>query len=74
VGAGAGKLARMFAAAGAAALAGWAVRLLIPGQPPIAEGVPVFIVFGLVYFVAASVFGLGEAQLMKGRLLRMLGR
>jgi putative peptidoglycan lipid II flippase len=74
VGAGAGKLARMFASAFAAAAAGWGVRFLIPGAHPLIEGVAVFAVFGVVYFGVASVLRLSEAEIVLGRVFRMIGR
>jgi putative peptidoglycan lipid II flippase len=74
VGAGAGKVLRMFAAAALAALAGWGIRLLLPGLHPLPLGVLVFGAYGIVYFAAASLFKLSEATLVTSRIRRILGR
>ena len=60
VGAGARPVAKMFAAALAAAAAGWGVRLLLPDLHPIPLAVAVFIPFGIVYFAVAAALRLDE--------------
>ena len=74
IGAGRGKIARMFLAAVLAAAAGWGVRLLTFGMSPPLIALLVCASFGIVYLVAASVLRLGEAELMRARLKRMAGR
>lgn len=70
VGAGAGALARMFAAGLAAAAVGWGVRLLLPPLEPALLAVAVFGAFGLVYLGLTAALGLSEARLLLGRLRR----
>lgn len=74
VGAGAGKLARMFAAALLAAAAGWGVRLLIDSMHPLPKAFLIFSIYGLLYFFFAGLFRLREAELLRDRLLRRLIR
>lgn len=74
VGAGAGKIARMLVAAGAAAAAGWGVRLLVEGVGPILQGLAVFGVFGIVYFGVAALLGLGEAKAVTSKIRRKITR
>jgi putative peptidoglycan lipid II flippase len=62
VGASAGRVARMFAAALAAAGAGWGVRLLLPPLHPIPTAALVVAAYGIVYFGAASLLGLEEVR------------
>jgi putative peptidoglycan lipid II flippase len=74
VGASTGALARMFAAALAAAAAGWGIRLLIGGLTgglhPILDALLIFSAFGLVYFGLAAMLGLDE---IRGVLARFEG-
>ena len=75
VGAGAGPLARMFAAALAGAGAGWALRLLIPDAvPTFLAGVLVLAAYGAVYFAVAAALGLGQAGAVFRRIRGMVGR
>jgi putative peptidoglycan lipid II flippase len=70
VGAGAGALARMFAAALAAgAVAYFTNRSLGGSQPLLAAGVAAA-VFGAVYFAVAAAFGLEQASALPAALLR----
>jgi putative peptidoglycan lipid II flippase len=74
VGAGAGKVARMLAAAGTAAVAGWSIRWLLGDTHPLLAGIFIFAAFGLVYFAVAAALQLSEARLVRTRLLRLVGR
>jgi putative peptidoglycan lipid II flippase len=74
VGAGAGALARMFAAAVAGAAAGWGVRWALPEVTPLVEAALVVPAFALVYFAVAAALGLGEAGVFVRRFGRLLGR
>lgn len=74
VGAGAGPLGRMFAAALAGAAGGWGVRLLVSGLHPIPRAVLVLGVFGVLYFGVAAALGLGEAGAVWGRIGRVAKR
>ena len=56
-GAPATSTARLWIAGLAAALAAWAVRLLLPPVPPIARGAIVLPVFGLVYLGVVAMLG-----------------
>jgi putative peptidoglycan lipid II flippase len=61
-------IARLWAAAGAAAAAGWLVRLALPPLHPIAEAALVLAVFGLVYFAIAGAAGVPEARAVLRRI------
>lgn len=74
VGAGAAAVTRMFAAALAAAAAGWGVRLLLPPVHPVLTGLAVVGVYGLVYFSVAAALGLEEIRGVLTRLRRLTGR
>ncbi len=74
VGAGRGKIVRMFIAALLAAGAGFGVKLLAGDIRPVVIMVLVFALYGIVYFVAASALRLGEADLIRARLMRLAGR
>jgi putative peptidoglycan lipid II flippase len=74
VGAGAGQLARMFAAALAGAAAGYAVQLAMPPLHPSAAAVCVAAGFGGIYIAVAHLLGLGEARLLLDAVLRRLRR
>jgi putative peptidoglycan lipid II flippase len=74
VGAGAGQLARMFAAALAGAAAGYAVQLATARLHPSAAAVFVAGGFGGVYIGAAHVLRLGEARHLMDSVLRRLRR
>jgi len=74
VGAGAGPLARMFAAALTGAAAAWAVRWVLPGVDPLLQAMLIVPAFGLVYFGVAAALGLREAGVFLGRFRRLLGR
>lgn len=75
VGAGGGRVARMFLAALLAGATGWLVRLLTEeAVGPLVLAVLVFTAFGIVYFVVATILRLGEADLIRTRLMRMVGR
>ncbi len=71
---GRGALTRMFAAAGAAAAAGWGVRLLLPPLHTIVTGVLVLGTFGVAYFAAAAALGLPEIRNIQGRAGSVLRR
>jgi putative peptidoglycan lipid II flippase len=74
VGAGAGHLVRMFAAALAGAGAGWAVRLLVGGLHPVPLAVLVAGAFGVTYFAVAAALGLGESQTVFRKLRSFVPR
>ncbi|HEV2734854.1 MAG TPA: hypothetical protein VGV85_08435, partial [Longimicrobiaceae bacterium] len=74
VGAGAGKVGKMFAAAIAGAAAGWAVRWAMPEVTPLLLAALVVPTFGAVYFAVSAALGLGEAAAFLGRFRRILGR
>lgn len=75
VGAGAGPLARMFAAALAGAAAGWALRIGLPDTlMPLIAGTIVLAAYGLVYFAVAAALGLDQASAVFRRVRRMVGR
>ncbi len=75
VGAGAGPLARMFAAALAGAAAGWGMRLLLPdGLMPLISGTLVLGVYGTVYFAVAAALGLDQAGAVLRRVRGLVSR
>jgi putative peptidoglycan lipid II flippase len=65
--------ARMFGAAGAAAAAGWGVRLLLPELHPIIVAVLVLGTYGVTYFLIAALLGMQEARAALSRVLRLVG-
>jgi putative peptidoglycan lipid II flippase len=67
-------LVKLWAAAAAAAAAGWAVRLAIGPQHPVLWSAIILAAFGLAYFAAAFLFRLPEARAAVTRGLRLLGR
>ena len=73
-GAGASRLVRMFGAALAAAVAGYAVRFAAVGFHPLLSAVLVAAAFGAVYLAAASVLGLAEASPVIAALARRFRR
>lgn len=74
VGAGGSAVARMFAAALAAAAAGWGIRLLLPPLDPRVLGLAVVVAYGIVYFAVAYLLRLEEIQGVATRVRRLLGR
>lgn len=70
VGTGAGPLARMVLAAGAAALAGRGALMLLPPLDPILVAVLVLGLFGVIYFALARLLGLAEAGAVWARVAR----
>lgn len=74
IGAGAGQLVRMFAAALLAAAAGYGVRLAATGLHPLTVAAAVVAVFGLAYFAAARALGLAEARVFLESLRRRVRR
>jgi putative peptidoglycan lipid II flippase len=73
-GAGAGQLARMFCAAFAAAAAAHAVRRALAGLEPLTSALLVCGAFGLVYFAAAHLLRLEQADATVGAILRRIRR
>ena len=69
-----GLFLRMFAAAVAAAAAGWAIRMVVDDLPTILRTVLVCAGFGAVYFAAGAALGLGEAKRVWERARRLLRR
>ncbi|HYR10587.1 MAG TPA: murein biosynthesis integral membrane protein MurJ [Longimicrobium sp.] len=75
VGAGAGPLGRMFAAAIAGAALAWGMRILLPNDlPTLITGVLVLGVYGATYFAVAAALGLDQAGAIFRRIKGMLGR
>ncbi|HEX2076971.1 MAG TPA: murein biosynthesis integral membrane protein MurJ [Longimicrobium sp.] len=75
VGAGAGPLSRMFAAALAGAAPGWGMRILLPDDlPTLITGVLVLGVYGATYFGVAAALGLDQAGAIFRRIKGMLRR
>ena len=69
-----GRGGRMFAAALAAAAAGWGVRLLVSGMAPLLQALLIFSVYGVVYFVVAAALKLPESEEIFARVRRVLRR
>ncbi len=65
-----GRLAAVFSAATAAAMAGWAVKLAVPVQQPQLLAVAVFGAYGVIYLGLTWVFGLPEPLQVLRRLRR----
>jgi putative peptidoglycan lipid II flippase len=74
VGASASRVARMFAAAGAAAAAGWGVRTVLPELHPILVALLVFGIYGVVYFGVATLLRLEEVEGLQRRFGGLLRR
>ncbi|MBX5461415.1 MAG: murein biosynthesis integral membrane protein MurJ [Steroidobacteraceae bacterium] len=74
IGAGAGQLVRMFAAALLAAAAGYSVRLAAAGLHPLTVAAAVVAAFGLAYLAAARALGLAEARAFVESLWRRVRR
>jgi putative peptidoglycan lipid II flippase len=74
VGAGAGPLARMTAAALAAAAVGHAARIAVAELHPLPSAAVVAVAFALVYFVVGRALGLSEVRLLVDSLRRRLRR
>jgi putative peptidoglycan lipid II flippase len=74
VGAGLSHLARMFAAALIAAVAGYAVKWAIGPMHAIVVAALVLGTFGVVYFGVARLFGLSEAKVVMDSVMRRLRR
>ena len=66
----AGLLARMFAAALVAALAGHVARALLEGAYPLVVAFATAAVFGVTYYAVGSMLGLSAARAMLARLAR----
>jgi hypothetical protein len=74
VGAGAAVLARMFAAAVAAAVAAYAAGAWLPVAQPWLAALVVAAVFGGVYLILAAAAGLDQARSVAAGLLRRIRR
>ncbi len=74
VGAGAGALARMFAAALAAGVAAYFANRWLAGPQPLLAAAVTAAVFGTVYFVIAAALGLEQARALPAALLRRVRR
>lgn len=74
VGAGAGAVARMFAAAGAGAMVGWAIRWVLPEWHPILRAVLILGGFGVTYLAVGAALGLGEVGILLRRIRGRLDR
>ncbi len=74
VGAGLSHLARMFAAALIAAIAGYAVKWAVGPMHAIVVAALVLGTFGVVYFGVARLFGLSEAKVVVDSVMRRLRR
>jgi putative peptidoglycan lipid II flippase len=62
--------AKLWASAALGALAAWGVRIAIGRQNPYVQAVPVLGIYGVTYFAAAFLFGIGESATLFRRLLR----
>jgi putative peptidoglycan lipid II flippase len=67
-------LAKMFAAALAAAGAGWLIRWAMPPIHPVVEAAAVFSTFGVVYFALTAILGVKEVQGLSTRLSAITSR
>lgn len=74
IGVGGGHLARTFASALLAAVAGVGVSLLAKEVHPLPTALLVAAAFGAIYFTAARLFGLSEARAFAGALSRRIRR
>ncbi len=74
VGVGGALLGRMFGAAVTAAVAGWAVRWVLPAMHPILQAALVLGTFGMTYYTVAAAFRIAEAQALLGGLRSVLWR
>jgi putative peptidoglycan lipid II flippase len=74
VGAQLSTILKMFLAALVAAAAGWGVRLGIGGVGPLIQGVLVFSVYGLIYFLITSMLKLSETEMLRRRVAGLTGR
>jgi putative peptidoglycan lipid II flippase len=74
VGAGAAALTRMFAAAALAAILGFGTAWALASLYPLVLAVLVAAVYGIGYFGAARVLGLGEARVVLAAVARRLRR
>ena len=75
VGAGAGPVARMFAAALAGAAVGWGMRIVLPDTlSPLLAGMLVLGAYGATYFGVAGALGLEQAGAILRRIKGMLRR
>jgi putative peptidoglycan lipid II flippase len=63
---------QLWAAAAAGAAAAWGCKLISPTHRPIPLAVIVLGAYGVVYFGVTSAFGLPEARVLIGRVLRIL--
>lgn len=73
VGAGAGPVARMFAAAGVGAALGWGMRMLLPDTwSPLLAGLLVIGGYGVAYLAVSAALGLEQSGAMLRRAKRML--
>ncbi len=72
LGAGAGQLLRLLAAAVAAALLARGIDWALPAMHPILLAIATLIPFGIAYFGLARLFGVAEAAAVSDRLLRKL--
>lgn len=70
-----GHLFRLWVAAGAAAAAGWGIRLALPlGLHPVLSGAAILGAFGVLYFVLAAALGVEDAAAIVRRAIRRPGR
>ena len=70
-----GHLLRLWVAAGAAAAAGWGIRLALPlGLHPVLSGAAILGVFGVFYFVLAAALGVEDAAAILRRGIRRPSR
>jgi putative peptidoglycan lipid II flippase len=70
INAGAAQYVRMFGAALAAAGSGYGLTFIVPDLHPLPKALLVGAVFGIVYFAAARVLGLGEARVLLDSISR----
>ncbi len=69
-----GALVRLWGAASVAAAAGWGVKLVVDGAPPIVVAALVGGAFGATYLAATALAGEGESAALLGRIRKRVGR
>ncbi len=70
----AGYVARLWAAAGIAAAAGWGIKLAVSIRHPILLAIPVLGVYGVLYFGLTALWGIEESHAVVGRVTRLISR
>ena len=66
--------AKLWVGALAGVVVGWGLKLLVPGWHPIPLAIVVLGGYGITYFAVGYLFGLTQAQIIIGRILRLARR